>query len=190
MHKYSTLDDSDLTSFLIDGDTLAYTEIYKRYHSSLYIHVFNKLRNREESRDIVHDLFIDLWQRRSTIKIKTSIRSYLYAGVRYKIFDLIARDQVKYKYLEEIATFAQKFDASSDHVLREKELTLIINKEIAALPRKMREIFELSRKEFLSNRQIAEHLNLSEATVKKQVSNSLKILKTRLGTRLFSMLFL
>lgn len=175
---------------MVEGDHFAYTEIYKKYHGALYIHVFNKLRNREEARDMVHDLFVDLWQRRSTLNIKTSIRSYLYAGLRYKVFDLIARDQVQHKYLEEIAKFSQEFQASSDHVLREKELTLIINKEIAALPGKMREIFELSRKGFLSHRQIAEQLNLSEATVKKQVSNSLKILKAKLGTQLFGLLFL
>ncbi len=62
----------------------------------------------------------------------------------------------------------------------------IIEKEIGALPPKMREVFELSRKENLSHKEIAEKLNLSEKTVKKQVNNSLKILRSKLGMVVFT----
>ncbi|MNI91450.1 RNA polymerase sigma factor [compost metagenome] len=58
---------------------------------------------------------------------------------------------------------------------------LLITSEIAKLPAKMREVFELSRLEDLSHREIAERLNISESTVKKQVQNALKILKARLS---------
>ena len=61
-----------------------------------------------------------------------------------------------------------------------------VEAEIAALPPKMREIFELSRKAHLTHRQIAEKLGLSEKTVKKQVNNSLKILRSKLGSALFT----
>ena len=73
----------------------------------------------------------------------------------------------------------------TDHRIREKQLTELINKGIADLPDKMREIFELSRKNSLSHKQIAAQLNLSEQTVKKQVNNALRILRTKLGTMLF-----
>ena len=57
----------------------------------------------------------------------------------------------------------------------------LIEKELAALPPKMREVFELSRKANLNYREIAEKLNISDNTVKKQMSNALKILRSRLG---------
>lgn len=49
----------------------------------------------------------------------------------------------------------------------------------------MQEVFSLSRKGYLSHKEIAADLNLSEQTVKKQVNNALRILRTRLGLLVF-----
>lgn len=73
----------------------------------------------------------------------------------------------------------------TDHVIREKQLAALIEKGISDLPPKMKEVFELSRKQKLTHKEIAEKLNLSEQTVKKQVNNALKILRVKLGTMLF-----
>ncbi|MNY46224.1 RNA polymerase sigma factor [compost metagenome] len=72
----------------------------------------------------------------------------------------------------------------TDNQLREKELIAVIEKEVSLLPTKMREMFEMSRNEGLSHKEIAEKLGVSDLTVKKQVSNAVKILKGKL--RLFS----
>jgi RNA polymerase sigma-70 factor (ECF subfamily) len=186
MSAASKLDDDQLVALLNEGNNIAYAEIYNRYHAALYIHVFNKLRNREEARDIVHDLFSSLWVNREKLSISTTLAAYLYAAARYRVFDLIARRQVYNQYLESIRDFANKGDCVTDHLVREKQLQQIIDKEISALPTKMREIFELSRTGNLSHRAIAELLGLSEHTVKKQVNNSLKILRSKLGTAVFT----
>ncbi|WP_183572929.1 RNA polymerase sigma factor [Mucilaginibacter sp. X5P1] len=190
MSRYDKLPDDELATLLQQGDELAYTEIYYRYHAALYIHVFNKLRNREESRDIVHDLFSQVWQNRTTIAIHGSLASYLFAAVRYRVFDLIDRNQVKTKYIDSIRKFAEESTVHADDRIREQQLLALVEKEIASLPPKMRQVFELSRKGGLSHRQIAAELNLSEKTVKKQVSNSLKILRSKLGVTVFTIFFL
>jgi len=64
-------------------------------------------------------------------------------------------------------------------------LEVLIEKEIACLPSKMRQVFELSRKANLSHKQIATQLDLSEKTVKNQVNNALKVLKLKLGSLMF-----
>ena len=61
----------------------------------------------------------------------------------------------------------------------------IIEKEIAELPAKMREVFELSRKQHFSHKQIAEKLEISEQTVSKHVANALRILRVRLGVFIY-----
>lgn len=190
MSRYDKLPDDELVTLLRQGDESAYTEIYHRYHAPLYIHVFNKLRNREESRDIVHDLFSQLWQKRTALAIQGSLASYLYAAARYRVFDLIDRSQVKNKYIDSIRKFAEEGTTQTDHRIREQQLLALIEKEIASLPPKMRQVFELSRKGGLSHRQIAGELNLSEKTVKKQVGNSLKILRSKLGVTVFTIFFL
>jgi RNA polymerase sigma-70 factor (ECF subfamily) len=186
MAAYHSMSDVELTGLLRSGDNAAFTEIYNRYHAALYIHAFNKLRNREESRDIVHDLFGSLWNNRVNLVVKTTLSAYLYTAVRYKIFDFISHRDVESRYISSIGEFVEKGDYITDHLVREKELTALIEKEIAALPPKMREVFELSRKANLSHKEIAEQLKLSEKTVKKQVNNSLKILRTKLGSAIFT----
>ncbi len=106
----------------------------------------------------------------------------------------ISRSAIKVRndYLNSVATFFSHTvnDAS---LLDEKEILAIVEAEIQNLPPKMKEIFELSRKENLTHREIAEKLNISDQTVKKQVQNALKILKPKiraLEAGLFVLLFL
>lgn len=185
MSAVSNLNDVELVTLLNKGNQLAYTEIYNRYHAALYIHVFNKIRSREESRDIVHDLFSSLWLKRADLALQTTLAAYLYTAIRYRVFDLIARQQVRSKYFESLSDLADHGDCITDHLIREKQLQQAIDREISMLPGKMREIFELSRKGNLSHRAIADLLGLSEKTVKKQVNNSLKILRAKLSISLF-----
>ncbi|MNY64348.1 RNA polymerase sigma factor [compost metagenome] len=90
------------------------------------------------------------------------------------------------KYISSISEFAEKDNCITDHLVREKELSALIEREILALPPKMREVFELSRKGNLTHKEIAVKLNISEKTVKKQVNNSLKVLRTKLGSAVFT----
>jgi len=84
--------------------------------------------------------------------------------------------------------FLDKGEFLTDNYITEKELSATIEKEIANLSAKMREVFLLSRKENLSNKEIAERLNISEKTVKNQLSTALKTLKVRLGLLTFLLL--
>lgn len=185
MNSYSELTDNELACLLKAGDNIAYTEIYNRYHGKLYIHVFNKLHSREDSRDIIHDLFISLWHNHTELELKTTLSAYLYTAARYCVFDFISHKQVESKYYNSLKVFIDQGEYITDHKVRERELLEQIDKEISALPAKMREIFNLSRKENLSHKQIAIQLDLSVQTVKKQVNNALKVLRVKLGIFIF-----
>jgi RNA polymerase sigma-70 factor (ECF subfamily) len=181
MSAVDKLSDNELVSLLNKGDQAAYTEIYHRYHAVLYLHVFSKIHNQEEAKDIVHDLFSSLWHKRESILLESTLAAYLFSAARYRAFNLILHSQVKTRYIDSIREFKEQNDGT-DHLIRERQLQEMIASEIAALPEKMRVIFELSRKGNLSHRAIADLLDLSEKTVKKQVNNALKILRSKLGT--------
>ncbi|MNI50552.1 RNA polymerase sigma factor [compost metagenome] len=72
--------------------------------------------------------------------------------------------------------------------MRNRELAERIELEVAQLPAKMREVFELSRNAHLSHREIALRMDISDKTVKKQMNNALKILRLKLGS-LFVLIF-
>jgi RNA polymerase sigma-70 factor (ECF subfamily) len=190
MAAYSTLTDIELSNLLRSGDHFAYTEIFNRYNSLLYIHAYRKLHKREEAKDIVQEVFAMLWTRREEFEFKSNLVGFLYTCVHRKILDLFSHQKTVTKYLDFLQLYLKEGKSSADHLIRTKQLSIIIEKEIAALPPKMREVFELSRKKQLSYKEIAVELDISEETVKGHVKNALRILRVRLGLFIFLFFFI
>lgn len=189
MSAYSTYDDQELTTLLKGGDQFAYTEIYDRYKRLLYLFAFKRLGDREDVKDIIHEIFMSLWQNREQLNLSYSLTTYLHSAVRNKIVDVIAHKQVSARYIETFNAYLASGQSTTDHLVRQKELTALIEKEIEALPVKMRQVFELSRNRNYSRKQIAEELGLSEETVKSHMHHAMKILKVKLGPLLILALF-
>lgn len=181
MSLYSIYSDQELASLLTRGDRIAFAEIYDRFKGLLFVHAYKRLNNQAEAEDVVHDLFSTLWNKREELIINTQLAGYLYTAVRNRIFKIIVHKQIESKYITSIQHSLNEGHNITDHLVRSKELAKIIEKEISALPPKMREIFILSRQQNLSHKEIAEKLSLSELTVSKQITNALKILRVRLG---------
>ena len=178
---YKSLSDPELVALLQLGDCAAYKEIYKRYSVILINHAYNKTRNREEAKDVVHDVFTALWANHENIDPENNLAGYLYTCVRNVFFNQVARNNVQAKYMASIKEFSLSGSVITDHLVRERQLMEIINKEIEKLPPKMGEVFKLCRNEYLTHKQIAERLNISEQTVSKHITNALKILRVKLG---------
>lgn len=181
MAIYNTLSDQELTDLLKSGDEGAYTAIYNRYWKLIYVHVFKMLKNEDDAKDIVQEVFGNLWIKAGAIKNNNNISGLLYTAARNRVFDLIERNKVRYDYLGEIAHFVTEAESVQMETIDEQRILEILQREIEKLPPKMREIFELSRKENLSHKEIAGKLNISEQTVKKQVHNALKVIKPKLN---------
>lgn len=181
--NYSNASDTDLITLLREGNHNAFIEIYNRYYYLLFASGYKKLRNREQTKDIVQELFADLWVKKETIFTTENLAGYLMVAARNKIFNLFEHQKVESKYIESLKDFANTGNiAHTDYLVRKNQLNEYIEREIQALPKKMRRIFEMSRKENLSNRKIAENLNTSESNVSHHISNATKILRTKLGS--------
>ena len=181
MDNYKVLSDSELVSLLKRRDRQAFAEIYDRYSMMIYYKINQMLRDEDLSKDLVQDLFTTIWEKSDLIRDHVGISSYLYVASRNRVLNYIQRRKTKSDYLAEIGKYSLQVSHETLEKIDEKDLMLLITSEIAKLPAKMREVFELSRLEDLSHREIAERLNISESTVKKQVQNALKILKARLS---------
>ncbi|WP_285011129.1 RNA polymerase sigma factor [Pedobacter faecalis] len=179
---YAKYTDGKLAALLQQGDAYAYTEIFERYKVLLYKHAYRLLGDEDEASDIISDLFLALWQKKGALNLKVSLSSYLYGAVRNRVFDLMTHQKVIARYLDSIGDFVKQGRYETDESIRAKELAAIIEREIASLPPKMREVFELSRSGELSYREISEMLNISEGTVKQQVHNALKILRPKINS--------
>jgi RNA polymerase sigma-70 factor (family 1) len=188
MSSYSILSDKELASLVREGDEASFAEIYNRFYGILYLHAYKRLNNEEEARDVIHELFAALWTRRESFEIATNLSGYLYSSVRNRILDIITHKKVEEKYIDSLQHYIDHDFNYADHLVRERDLSRLIEREISFLPPKMREIFELSRKSHLSHKEIALLLDLSEQTVRTQVKKALKILRIRLGFWIYLLL--
>ncbi|SMC69515.1 RNA polymerase sigma factor [Pedobacter nyackensis] len=181
MHALSTLDDFELMTLLKADNELAFGEVFKRFDSLLFIYAYKKLQNTEEAQDIVQEVFVQLWNNRKDFVLKTTLPGYLYKSVLNKILNSIARKQSETRYISSLQQAIDTDASSADFLIREKNIAELIEREIAALPPKMREVFELRKNQYLSNKEIAGQLGISEQTVETHIKRALKILRTRLG---------
>lgn len=189
MTDYTNLSDLELLILLKEGNELAFSGLYNRYKQALYFHANRSLRDHDEARDMVQEIFTAIWTKRETLVIPKSVDAYLYGSIRNRILNFIAHQKVVSKYTDSIDTFLEQGKSSTDEIVREKELNNILMREIALLPEKMRVVFELSRNQELSYKQIAEKLNISDQSAKKQVLRAIKILRLKIKLNLFFTFF-
>jgi RNA polymerase sigma-70 factor (family 1) len=182
MHSFTHVtDEKELLRRLRLSDDEAFTEIYNLYWKRLFIVAAQKLQNLPEAEEIVQDIFLDLWKRREELNILQCLNSYLSVCVKYKVINVLARRSLQIRYNEEANLHADCSDLSTEENLRLDELKMQLLKETAKLPEKCRLVFQMSREEGYSQKQIAKKLNIAQKTVEAHLSKALRSLRTGLS---------
>ena len=181
MTAYTKLSDDQLIAFLKKDDQQAFTEIYNRYAESLAGFAASKLYNLDDARDILHDMFIKLWEGRDQLNVTSTLQSYLFAVIRHRIIDKIRKNITREEYAAMRQSLADGYEPGVEQQIAEKELKQQIQQALNELLPRVKEIYQLSREHNLTNKEIAEKLDLSEQTVKNQLSAALKHLRQSLG---------
>lgn len=187
---YSTHTDQDLITLLRKGDHDAFTEIYKRYWSVLYLHARHMLRQEDQARDVVQEVFTLMWNKHAEFQPAINLNAYLYKSIRNRILNIIRHGKIKENYLADLGAFVDQELVQTDELVRYNDLKRLIEKEISNMPPKMREVFEMSRTEGLSHAEIAERLGISDLTVKKQVSKAVTMLRKKFKIPLATLVIL
>ncbi|MEC5144297.1 RNA polymerase sigma-70 factor [Chitinophaga sp. 212800010-3] len=175
--------DEELVAALKQGDRQAFEEIYNRYASRLFLSAFNILRDRDRCKDLVQEVLVQLWIRREETTILL-LRNYLLTAVRYQVLKALRSDSKRVIIEEGEMETLMGVLPLKDH-LEESDINRLLDEGIAALPEKCRQIFVMSRKEFLSNKEIAERLGISIKTVENQMTIALHRLRVVMGEFLF-----
>jgi RNA polymerase sigma-70 factor (family 1) len=181
MAAYNSYTDQELAALLRQGDRTAFTEVYQRYWPLLFRHARKLLQADEGAKDVVQDVFISLWTAVVEFNEHTSLSAYLYTSTRNKILNTFRRNKVASTHLESLGNFIEQGTNVTDHLVREHMLAKQIEDEIENLPVRMREVFELKRKQNLSYKEIAAEMNISELTVKTQMNKAITILRGKFG---------
>ena len=174
--------DETLLSLVADDDKEAFTMLYRRYWESLFATASRALRSKTDAADLVQDIFLSIWNRRHDLRINSSLGAYLQTSVRYSVIKYIEKNITRRDYLvllTEVLVNSQPPDAESQ--IQVKELQHTIQSAVEQMPKKMREVYQLSRKHHLSHKEIAERLDISDETVKKHIQHALQIIKTAIS---------
>ncbi len=176
----------DLDHFLFDqirerDDQKSFEHIFHTYYSPLCVFAGGITGNQEDAKDIVNDCFLELWNKRKSIVIKTSLKAYLYISVRNMALNHLkkSRRQVEYRSVATYPFYMEEEVATQiERLLKLDDLELRLKNSIDSLPQQCRYIFYLNRYEQMPYKEIAQKLNLSVATVKTQIARALKKLRT------------
>ncbi len=181
---YQTMDDGSLISLLHTNDEDAYTEIYNRYWKKIFFIAASKLQNFSEAEELVQDIFADLWNRRQSITINSSLGAYLATAVKYRVINYLAGKQTRFGYIEHSLHTQSAVDHSTEQWLSFEELRQELESLVAALPEKCQLVYRLSREEGLSQKQISKKLGIAEKTVEAHIGKALQNIRTGLGNLL------
>ena len=170
-----------------NGDEEAFRDLFNLYYKRLTIYASGYLVNYSVAEDLVQDLFVDLWAKRTSLTITTSVSSYLFSAIHNRCIQHLrkikVRDNWQHKQILKLREAEIMLNHSSDFSHSEMELKEIqdaISIELSNLPARTREIFELSRNHLMSNQDIAVKLNVSIKTVEYHISKALNKLRSSL----------
>lgn len=177
---YGQLSDSELFNLTKQDNMQAFEALYQRHWPGLVDAAYKRLQSRQKSEDIVQEIFINLYEKREFLEIIISIKAYMHQALKFKVLNEFRAEGIRSAYA---TSFFLNNVCKNDFApyLEVKELNREIEKTLENLPEKCRQVFLLSRKENLSNKEIANELKISVSTVEKHIGKALKALKDHLN---------
>lgn len=179
MGTYTALSDEELVDFMRTGNEAAFAELYKRNWEGLYTYCLHILDDPDVVKDVLQEVFVWFWNHRAELKIY-AVRSYLSVAVKHKMANYIRNEKTRDTFYEKVKLENINL-AFDDSALEVKELIEFIREFTSDLPDKCRMVFQLSRTEQLSNKEIASRLNISEKTVETHITTALNKLRKKMG---------
>jgi len=188
MKPMQHLCEEELKTQLLEGSKEAFEELYNLFSPGLFLHAYAKVKDRELSKDLVQDLFAHLWEQPSRLNVQGELQTYLHVCMKNRIIDYISKEKNHSTY---ITTFYKYLPISSeltDHTLRENMFQEHIEKLLSTMPSRVQEVFILSRRKYLSHKEISQKLGISEHTVRGYIKDALRIFRAKLGVLLIGAL--
>jgi len=159
-----------LCDLLSKDDKQAFDEIYNYFWASMFDNAYKRLKNKEQCKDIVQDIFTDLWIKRGTVKIE-NLGAYLFTAVRYQVIKYAAQNKAPASFFEIYESIAVS-PLTADSNLENKEIEELIQSWLNSLPEKRRKVLMLRYRNDFSSKDIADQLKISQKTVQNQLGRA------------------
>jgi len=171
-----------------NGDEAAFRRLFLIYYKRMLLYASGYIDDPFSAEDLVQDFFGDIWEKREKLVITSSVSSYFFSAIHNRCIQYLrkikVRENYKQKQILKLREAEIMMNHSNDFTFSEMELNeiqKIITISLSKLPEKTQEIFKISRKVLLSNKEIADQLNISVKTVEYHISKALSHLRSALG---------
>lgn len=182
-------DEKKLIEAIKKGKEEAYVYTLETYSKRLYAYALTLAKDEAIAQDILQNVFLKTWERRTRLNITKSLQNYLFRAVYNEFIN-------QYKKRKSDLLLEQKYHDALEKVVNENEASFAdkaikyVISEIQNLPPKCKEVFLLSRKEGLTNMEIASYLNISIKSVEAHINKGFSLLRKRLTGKVDNFLFL
>jgi RNA polymerase sigma-70 factor (ECF subfamily) len=174
-------DDIELVEKLQKGDIEAFDLLYEKYSGKLYCFGLKYLKSTSEAEELVQSVFLKLWENYKTLKKESSFKSYLFTIAYNDICKLFRKRNYNQKFIEETLYENSQSSSQTEESIDYQSVLTRVRKIIDMLPERQRTIFEKSRFEGKSTKEISEEIGLSCGTIDNYISKSLKFIRLRLN---------
>lgn len=193
MSKNLSIEDKYIAE-LNQGSYKAFDALYTMYSKRLYAFVYKLTKSEADAVEIVQDVFVKIWLNRESILLDTSFQSYIFTIAKNAVINKI-RTNVNSPVFVDYVAYLNERKLSEENItapLNYDDFRRYLNKVKEHLSETQRNVFELIKEQGYSNQEAAKQLNLSEQTVKNQLSIALKTLREKMKnfSFLFSIFFL
>ncbi|MEO1256987.1 MAG: RNA polymerase sigma-70 factor [Bacteroidota bacterium] len=172
--NFDRLSDKQLLSLVRIGNEVAFSQLFERHWKKLLNTAYRVTRDKDAAQDIVQEVFADIWTKRNYLDIE-NLEAYLHQSTRYTVFRYIRKSKMIIKDFDFIES-PVKINITEEQ-LDFQETSSRLEHSISQLPEQRKRVFQLSRYENMSNKQIAKHLDISVRTVESHISKALETLR-------------
>lgn len=169
--------DTELATLLTQNNEAAFCELYIRYKDKLHYFCLSLIKSKEETNDIVQEVFIRIWESRNFINPDLSFSSFLYTIARNRILNHFRDMDIDVKVKSILAKTNPVEEELIEADLIYTEYQKILQEAIEALPPQRKKIFNMSREDNMTHKEIAAELGISVNTVQEHISESLRFIK-------------
>lgn len=168
-----------LVKCIREGNEEAFEEMFFGYYASLCRFSKGYVGNTDSARDVVQDVFINIWSSRENFDIHTSVKAYLFQAVRNRSLNELQKKKRYHSFEEE---YLKEINSKNEQVSDESpnDLTQKIWQIVDDMPEKRKAVFTLYREHGLSYKEIADILEIKRKTVENQMGRALKFIRERL----------
>ncbi len=182
--------ESILLEKLKNDDQAAFTIIFTKYYQDLTRFSFGYTRNSDAAEEIVQEVFLKLWENRTTLVIHNSLKSFLLKAVQNRSIDSLRHDNITHKYASIVLEHPLLSENDTENYILHSELQANFNHAMEKIPVEYAESYRMSRIENMNYQDIAQKLNVSVRTVEVRISKALHFLREELKDFLVLILLL